>query len=164
MKCLACGQNLGETDQYCSACGFVVIESVTDDPEVLEAIRKKAEEYLRARLAKTRVAVTVYQYKDLDSVDKPRTEDIVLAKGEELKGREILWYKENFARLSGKCRLNLKVTTTTGKTVTHAPELAQPATEGYWRIGIQPQSGLSFRVVVGNVDGYTASEPISLCD
>ena len=101
------------------------------------------------------------KYTDYDKVKVVKEDKILLAQGDQLAGNQIIWYPENFARLSGDCKLKLSLVHTNGDLEDMNISVANPNIMDFWNIGIMPLEGLEFKVVLGNKNTYSCSDKFS---
>lgn len=163
MKCEVCGYEINDGSVRCSKCGFPVIMMVKGDQQEEEKVRELADTYRKKKLAKVSVALKVYTNEIKDDKVKVKDESyIVLAQGEALSGRAIIWYPEKFARLSGNPELAVSMVNSSGENKTMTLKLKNPQIEDFWQIGVFPEGGFECRLVLGNEEKYEMTELFSV--
>lgn len=162
MKCRVCNSEINVGIAKCPKCGFPVLQMVKGDAAEEKKMNELADNFRKKKVGPVRIQMTVYTNAlENDKVKVVKEEDILLAQGEQLLENGIIWYPENFARLSGDCKLKLKLIRTNGESQTLNISVANPNIMDFWKIGVQPLDGLEFKVVLGNTNGYSSSDKFS---
>lgn len=165
--CMVCGLKFEDNEQSttCSRCGFQLPALIGDSEEELNAARgyvvKLAENYRAKYWSSAKLYIEVYNHA-VDNNGEVRTlgsEDVFLTETGDFKEGEIKWYGEKFARLTGNISMNVSFgrdgEARTGKTV----YIENPAISDFWYVGVKYDGDNKYRIVVGNREKYSASEP-----
>lgn len=162
MRCRVCNSEIDTGIAKCPKCGFPVLQMVKGDVAEEKKMNELAENFRKKKVETVSVQMVVYS-NGIEN-DKPKVikEDyILLAKGEQLLGHEIIWYPENFARLSGDCKLRVRLIRTNGESQDVDISVENPNIMDFWKIGVAPQDGMAFKIVLGSKKSYSSSEKIS---
>ena len=162
MKCKVCQSEIDKGITKCSKCGFPVLQMTQGTAAEEEKLNKLAESFKKKKMENVRISLVVYtNAMDEYRVKVVRTDEILLASGSHLDVGKILWYPEKFARQSGDCHLNMKVTGSDGNVKNFKVSLKNPNIMDFWKVGIYPMDGMEFKVVVGNETSYSSSDKFS---
>lgn len=162
MKCKVCNCEVTSGLAKCSKCGFPMLQMVKGDVEEEKKINELAKNFRKKKVEPVRVQLKVYtNAMENNTVKVVKEENILLAQGQQLLEDTIIWYPENFARLSGDCELKLNLIRTNGKPQEISISVANPNIKDFWKIGLQPLEGMEFQVVLGNKNTHSCSDKIS---
>ncbi|MBQ2288240.1 MAG: hypothetical protein II251_05995 [Lachnospiraceae bacterium] len=162
MKCKICNHEMNPGIAKCPKCGFPVLQMVKGDAAEEKRMNELADNFRKKKMEPVRIQMTVYtNAMENDKVKVVKEDKILLAQGDQLAGNQIIWYPENFARLSGDCKLKLSLVHTNGDLEDMNISVANPNIMDFWNIGIMPLEGLEFKVVLGNKNTYSCSDKFS---
>ena len=121
IECMVCGT---KNDSFtCSVCGFMSSASYgVMDAEDLAEEAKYADEYRAGMLARVKMKIPVYSYKDKIKdenrrliIEEPDRDDIVI-EGKNMKINEPVWFDEEFCNIDRDMPLEYKVVDIDGNT------------------------------------------------
>ncbi len=162
MKCKVCNNEMNPGIAKCLRCGFPVLQMVKGDSAEEKKMNELAENFRKKMIGPVKIQMTVYtNAMENDNVKIVKEDKILLAQGEQLFGKQIIWYPENFARLSGECKLKLSLVHTNGDLENLNISVDNPNIMDFWNVGIMPLEGLEFKVVLGNKNAYSCSDKFS---
>ncbi len=162
MKCKICKHEMNPGIAKCPKCGFPALQMMKGNAEEEKKVNELANNFRKNKIAPVKIEMTVYtNAMENDKVKVVKEEKILLAKGEQLLESEIIWFSENFARLSGDCKLKLSIVHTNGEMENVTVSVENPNIMDFWKVGIMPLDGLEFKVVLGNKKIYSCSDKFS---
>lgn len=161
MECIVCGtENSGFV---CPVCGYMSSASYGDDVDFAKEI-ERADEYRAGMLARVRVKIPVYSYKNKIKmedrqllVEEPDIGSIEL-EGCQMKLNQPIWFSEEFCNQERDLELNYEIVTIDGKSDICREKLENPGIEDEtWKIGMILRPELKIQLIVGNEKQYSTS-------
>ena len=162
MKCKICNCELTSGTAKCLKCGFPVLQMIKGDAAEEQKMNDLVKNFRKKKVEPVRIYLTVYKNAiEKDKVKVVETEKILLAKGDQMIGTEIIWYPEKFARLSRVGQIQLSVVHTNEQEKEVKVSMPVPNISDFWQVGVVPLDGMEFKLALGNVTTYSCSETIS---
>ncbi len=163
IECMVCGT---KNDGFmCPVCGFMSSAAYgdIDDADFAEEA-KYADEYRAGMLARVKMKIPVYSYKDKIKdenrrliIEEPDRDDIVI-EGKNMKINEPVWFDEEFCNIDRDMPLEYKVVDIDGNTKNCSEVLANPEVSGETiKIGMILRPELKINIIVGKDEKYTCS-------
>ncbi|MDO5538808.1 MAG: hypothetical protein Q4F83_01870 [Eubacteriales bacterium] len=165
MKCYVCGkENLNAALSRCPQCGFPMLRTVGGE-QAQDEIQKMVRDYQEKYFGNAKISVTSYSYEIQESNLKLREKfmTVLAERYLDLDKGEISWSEQSFAGIDEGENFVLKVLIEVNeKKVQKEISMTASKTKSLWKIGVLPEDGISFCIVVGEKENYARSERISL--
>ena len=167
--CQVCGFSHRLTE--CPVCGYERTFFYGGAPTKAEQReeQERAGQYRKKILEKVKIKIPVYSYKHKIHhenarliMEKPECEEIVI-EGSQKQINEPVWFDEKFCNPGCDLPLTYVLTHIDGTSDRHSCTFQNPGMDmETLEIGVIFQPELKIRVIVGNYENYTCSEPYSL--
>ena len=177
IRCPACGSSYEEDCSECPVCGFPNISMIHATEEEYRQIQEKAAEYRKTLNIYTHVFLQTIRNElneQTGTVSVRDTEAVFLGNTKTMQPGTIYWYPEFFAAQHGPLELRVLCLSDAAMNSgdyqrfvdaddrkVRTVKLANPESDGFWRVGIQAEKDGGFRLCVGSSLKYTCSDPVS---
>lgn len=164
MICFACQSTVEDGRAKCPVCGFPVIQSVGGNTVEIDRIRQMARGYIRQWLEGIVIGIASYSYVlENNKLRQDKAADLDLAQADQLMVGVPVWNDADFANVEEQGVITIHAFMRKGG-IRYAYELqAQlPPITGSCHVGVLLMKGLKARLVLGNPENHTYSQPFSL--
>ena len=164
MICYACQSKMEEGRAKCPVCGFPVIQSVEGNTVEIEGVRQMAKEYMKQWLGGAVIGIASYSYVvENHKLKQDNIADIDLAKADELVVGEPLWSDIDFTKVDDQGMITVNAfMKKDGIRYAYELQARLPSNTGACHVGVLLMEGLKARLVLGNKESHTYSQPFSL--
>ena len=162
MKCCVCGKEYEEKAVgACPRCGFPSILMTDDSPEMQEALRQTVEEYRKQLLGEFSVYVRAYEFeKTSEELTEKGERRILIAGSGQLAPGKAVWSDLLFG-VSDELVLSVELEKNE-ETRAFTLKMLPPGRKDSWRAGAMLDDELRLRLLVGDEEEPSVSDPVEL--